>query len=251
MGQKLVAVYGTREGSGKTAVALELAGAYSLRGKKTLLADMALGGGQIAKLLNLPPEPNLGQWLQEIDELIRQGYPYYELQFPLEKVDSFIQRHYTGLFVLAASPRDYPGRAAEMIEVVLSHLKRTDYEVIIFDTRSVVREYVLRLLSQVSMALLVEDTYRYHLQQAAETIERLREAGLDTGNIYLVCNRLPSLGDETPQEAAAALGIPLAGVLPEHPRLNQRFGPRPASFEEVGQYTQALEDLVARLEQLG
>ncbi|WP_027719347.1 AAA family ATPase [Desulfovirgula thermocuniculi] len=251
MGQKLVAVYGTREGAGKTAVALELAGAYCLRRKKTLLVDMALGGGQVAGLLKLPPEPNLGQWLQEIDELMREGRPYYEIEFPLERVTSLIQQHYTGLFVLAASPRDYPGRAAEMVEVVLSHLKRTDYEVVVFDTRSVVREYVLCLLSQAGVVLLVEDTYRYHLQHAAETLERLREAGLDTGNFYLVCNRLPSLADEAPQEAAVALGIPLAGVLPEHPRLNQRFGPRPVSYEELSRYTQALEELVARLEQLG
>lgn len=251
MKQKTIAVYGAREGVGKTAVALELAGAYCLRGKKTLLVDMALGGGQVAKLLRLAAEPNLGQWLQEIDEIIKEGQPYYDLKFPLEKVASFVQRHYTGLFVLASSQVDFPGRAAEMIEVVLSHLRQMDYEVIIFDTRSVVREYVLRLLSQVDIVLLVEDTYRYHIQHAAEILERLREAGLATSHFHLVCNRLPSLADEAPEEAAAVLGIPLEGVLPEHPGLNQRFGPRPASLEEANHYTQAINELITRLERLG
>ncbi len=249
MAQKMVAVYGIREGSGKTIVARELAGAFHLRGKKTLLVDMVLGDGQVTRALGLAPEPNLGQWLLEIDRRVRRGLLYFELRFSPEEIASFIQHHYTGLDVLATSPVDFPGQAAGMVEVVVTHLRSLPYEVVVFDTRSAVREYILRILSMVDVVLLVEDSYHYHIQHVAEVLERLREAGVETDHFQLVCNRMPSVVDKSPEEAAADLGLPLAGVLPEHPELRQqRGGAKILSYEVVDRYTQAMNDLIERLE---
>ncbi|MDQ0287074.1 pilus assembly protein CpaE [Desulfofundulus luciae] len=249
LAQKMIAVYGAREGSGKTVVARELAGAFHLRGKRTLLVDMVLGDGQVTRALGLSPEPNLGQWLQEIDRRINSGLPYFELRFSPEEITSYIQRHYTGLDVLATSPVDFPGQAAGMVEVVVTHLRSLPYEVVIFDTRSGVREYILRILSMVDVILLVEDGYHYHIQHVAEVLERLREAGVKTDHFQLVYNRMPSVVDESPGEAAADLRLPLAGVLPEHPELRQqRGGTKILSHEVVDHYTHAMNDLIERLE---
>ncbi|MQL52166.1 hypothetical protein GFC01_07755 [Desulfofundulus thermobenzoicus] len=248
MAQKMIAVYGVREGSGKTVVARELAGAYQLRGKKTLLVDMVLGGGQIAGSLGLSPEPNLGQWLQEMDRQMNEDLPPFALRFSPEEVAPFIQHHYTGLDVLAASPLDFPGRAAGMVEVVITHLRPLSHEVIIFDTRSVVREYVLRLLSLVDTVLLVTDSYRYHLEYAAGVLERLREAGVTTDHFQLVLNRMPTLTDESPREAARQLGLPLAGVLPELPAMQPGRNNRTLSYELVDHFTRSINQLVERLE---
>ncbi len=249
MAQKMIAVYGAREGSGKTVVARELAGAFCLRGKKTLLVDMVLGEGRVSRALGLSPEPNLGQWLQQINKRIKEGQPYFRLRFSPEEVASYIQRHYTGLDVLATSPVDFPGQAAAMVEVVLTHLRKLPYEVIIFDTRSGVREYILRILSMADVVLLVEDGYHYHIQYVAGVLERLRENGVKTEHFQLLYNRMPSLVDEPPGEAAVDLGLPLAGVLPEHPELRQmRGGAGFLSRDLVDQFTRAIDELVDRLE---
>lgn len=245
----IIAVYGIQDGSGKTSVAREIAGNYLLKGKKTLLADVVLGHGRVTSSLRLPAEPNLGNWLSEVDDRIKGGEGFLNISYTEKEIGPYIQKHYTGLNVLATSPLDFPGQAANILDVVLRSLKNTSYEVIVLDTQAIVRNYVLKILTEANAVLLVVDTFRYDIEYAKEVLERLEIAGVKTKNFRLVLNRFPSIVQENPEEIAAQLGLPVAGVLPEHPELKQANVPaRILSYEVIDQYTKSIEEIITRIQ---
>ena len=61
-----IAVFGGKGGIGKTITTLNLAGAYELLQKKTLIIDLDLFGGGIATALNLDFEKNIYNCIDDI-----------------------------------------------------------------------------------------------------------------------------------------------------------------------------------------
>lgn len=237
---KTIGVYSIHRKTGKSTVARELAGYYQLSGKKTLLVDLTFGETSLMSMLNGIHVPNLYDWVIDIDKKLKKN-PWFEISYELDQVDKYIATHPGGLGILSCQPAKYPQTMSGIVNVILAALAKVPCDVIVFDTRSEVREYINRVLSAVQTVLLVIDTYRYDVWEAKHVMERLEEAGCKTSHFKVLFNKKPSFFDDSPPQIAEDLHLEMAGSLPDYPGLGENVL---NAFEE---YNEAMKKIVEKL----
>lgn len=240
---KTIAVYSVRKGTGKSTVARELAGFCQIDGKKTLLVDLTLGRSRFLEGALALAGPDLSDWLDDIENRLRNT-PWHAIEYTPEEIQKHIRVNSTGLGILSCAQRKTPGGMPEAVGVILNSLARLDYGVMVFDLNSEVRDYVIRVLSAVDEVLLVTDTYRYDVGEVKMTMERLKDAGCRMDHFRVVFNRKPSFFDDDPLQVAEEFNLPMAGSLPDYPRLSRDFL---TVADEISEYTQAMKKLIASL----
>lgn len=237
---RTVALYSVHDKTGKSTVARELAGFYQLSGKKTLLVDFGFGKGNFMSMLPKPQVPDLMDWIMEIKDRVKKR-PWHEIKYSSDEYKKYIATHPTGLDILTCKPVKPLDKMLDIINVIMSSLADSDYEVIIFDLKARVREYIIRVLDMVETVLLITDTYRYDVWEVKLVMERLEEAGCKTSHFKVLFNKKPSFFDDSPPQIALDLGMPMAGSLPNYPEINENFLTSYGSFSE---YSDAMKKVV-------
>ena len=120
---KVVTVFGTKGGIGKTTVATNLAVALSQNGKKVALIDLDLQFGDIGVFLDLEPKDSIAELVQERNS------------FDIDSIKSYMVLHSSGVSVLCApkSPEYADIVTGEHIEKIINTV-RPYFDYVIIDT---------------------------------------------------------------------------------------------------------------------
>jgi pilus assembly protein CpaE len=131
---KIVSVFGTKGGTGKTTIAVNFAVALQKAGKKVLLIDLDLQFGDVGVFLNVPR-------FDTISDLVQEG------DFNAVTINSYLYTHTSGVKVLCAP------QSPEFAEIVkpehitrIAESLRNSLDYIIFDLGPMLDECVLQAL---------------------------------------------------------------------------------------------------------
>jgi pilus assembly protein CpaE len=237
---KTIAVYSIHRKTGKTTVARELALHYQMSGKKTLLVDFTFGHNNLFSMIGRLHVPNLFDLATEIDKKLKNT-PWFSISYEPEDINKYIALHPNGMGLLTCQKTDFPKELAQIVNVILDALAKMPYDVIVFDTRSEIREYIIRLLSAVGTVLLVTDTYRYDVYETKYVMERLQEAGCRTDHFKVLFNKKPSFFDDSPPQIAADLNLEMAGSLPDYPETAANFP------DQMHEYNKAMKKVAENI----
>jgi len=240
---KTIAVYSVNRRSGKSTVAREMAGFYQIGGKTTLLVDLTLGRSGLPDSMTTPGGTDLSHWIADVEKRLKKT-PWHQIKYSPEEILKYTCVHVTGLSILSCRRLEIPERMAEVTAVILNSLAGCNYEVMMFDLNSGVRDYIISVLSSVNTVLLVTDTYRYDVTEVKMVMERLREADCKTSHFGVVFNKKPSFFDDTPLQIAEQFNIPMAGSLPDYPSLKENLQ---ASLDLINEYSLAMKELIKAL----
>jgi pilus assembly protein CpaE len=202
---KVVTVFSPKGGSGKTALATNLAAATALSGVDTLLVDLDLQFGDSALTLSVSPRATIADLAASAGAI------------DIDKLKAFvIEDDRTGLAVLPAPQRpeeaDVVGQA-ELSAVLDS--ARNAYGAVVIDTGPLFDGAMLAALDHTDELLLVcnpEVTSLKNVRIGMETMERL---GFDREKVTLVANRIGAAGGVGRKEIEEALGAEVAYELPD------------------------------------
>ena len=229
---KTIAAYSIHRKTGKTTVAKELAQCYQMNGKKTLLVDFTFGQNNLFSMIGSLHVPNLYDWVLEIDRK-SQDIHWFDIAYEPDEVNKYIAVHPGGMGLLTCQKAEFPEKLAVIVNVILAALAKMPCDVIVFDARTEIREYIVRLLSAVDTVLLVTDTYRYDVYETKYIMERLQEAGCRTDHFKVLFNKKPSFFDDTPPQIAADLHLEMAGTLPDYPETAANFPDQMYEYNEA------------------
>lgn len=131
---KILSVFGTKGGAGKTTVAVNMAVALQKKGKKVLLIDLDLQFGDVGVFMDVPA-------FDTISDLVAEG------DFNSSTVNSYLFTHSSGVHLLLApqSPEFAEVVKPEHINKIVEAMKDS-FDYIIFDMGPTLDECVLQAL---------------------------------------------------------------------------------------------------------
>ena len=190
---RIVAVFSSKGGVGRTTIAVNLAvAAASEPGKQVALMDGSFQFGDVGVLLNLNPKN------KSIADLV----PEFEAGGEPESLDTFLQAHSSGLKVLLAPPSPElaegvtPAAAKRALEML-----RSRYDLVIVDCASSFSDETLAILDIADTILTVLTLEITSIKNMRLFLEVADQLGYPADKIQLVLNR-----------ADSALGIRVADV---------------------------------------
>jgi Flp pilus assembly CpaE family ATPase len=202
---KVVTVFSPKGGSGKTALATNLAASTARSGVETLLVDLDLQFGDSALTLSVSPRATIADLAASAGDI------------DVEKLKAFVSTDdHTGLAVLPAPQR--PEEADVVGQTELSAVlesARNAYSAVVIDTGPLFDRAMLAALDQTDELLLVcnpEVTSLKNVRIGLETIHRL---GFDRDRVSLVANRIGAAGGLGRSEIEEALDTEVAYELPD------------------------------------
>ena len=206
---KVVTVFSPKGGSGKTAVATNLAVAAARSGQKTLLVDLDLQFGDSALTLAMTPRATIADLAASSGNV--DG----------EKLKSFITTDdRTGVAVLPAPQRPEQADLVGQKELAaVLDAARHAYDAVVIDTGPLFDAAVLAALDHSDQLLLVsnpEVTSLKNVRIGLETIDRL---GFARERVSLVANRIGAAGAVSRDDIELALDAKIAFELPDDPRV--------------------------------
>lgn len=131
---KILSIFGTKGGAGKTTVAVNLAVTLQKKGKKVLLFDLDLQFGDVGVFMDAPS-------IDTISDLVSEG------EFDLSTIESYLFTHSCGVQLLLApqSPEFAELVKPEHINKIVDEVKGS-FDYIIFDLGPTLDECVLQAL---------------------------------------------------------------------------------------------------------
>jgi Flp pilus assembly CpaE family ATPase len=206
---KVVTVFSPKGGSGKTALATNLAVAAARSGQKTLLVDFDLQFGDSALTLAMTPRATIADLAASSGDV--DG----------EKLQSFITTDdRTGVAVLPAPQRPEQADAVGQAELAaVLDAARNAYDAVVIDTGPLFDAALLAALDHSDQLLLVsnpEITSLKNVRIGLETIDRL---GFARERVSLVANRIGAAGAVDQDDIEQALDTEIAFELPDDPQV--------------------------------
>ena len=201
---RVLTVFSPKGGTGKTAVATNLAAALAKReGRKTLLLDLDLQFGDAAISLGLEPEKTI------YDLVVAPG------ELDSEKLAGYVTKHPCGLDILAAPlrPEDAElvteGKVTALIEVA-----RGSYEVIVVDTSPFFHGPMLATLDRTDELYVLCGLDVPTLKNVRLAMQTLELLAFPASRVRYVLNRVNSNVGLKPREVEAALKVKISYELP-------------------------------------
>jgi pilus assembly protein CpaE len=236
---RIVTVFSPKGGTGKTAVATNLAVALAKNdAKRTLLVDLDLQFGDAAIMLGLEPEKTI------FDLVVAPG------ELDSEKLAGYTARHASGLDVLPAPLR--PEDAELVTEAKLGRLlevARSSYDVIVVDTSPFFHGPMLATLDQTDELLLLTTMDVPTLKNVRLSMHTLDLLSFPHDRIRLLLNRATDKVGMKQRDVESALERKVSHTLP-HDRavkLAVNRGTPVVLAEANADFSRALRDLAKAL----
>jgi pilus assembly protein CpaE len=201
---RVMTIFSPKGGTGKTAVATNLAAALAKReGKRTLLLDLDLQFGDAAIMLGLELEKTI------YDLVVAPG------ELDSEKLAGYVTKHPSGVDVLAAPLR--PEDAELVVEnkvTGLLEVARSSYDAIVVDTSPFFHGPMLATLDRTDDLLVLCGLDVATLKNVGLALQTLELLSFPSSRIKYVMNRANAKVGLKPTEVEAALKVKLAYQLP-------------------------------------
>jgi pilus assembly protein CpaE len=200
---KVVTVFSTKGGVGKSVLSTNLAAALAHDlGRKTILLDLDLEFGDVAVMLQLPPDRTIFDAVQAFDRLDPQ------------MLDGFLVHHSSGLSALLA-----PVRPEEAESVTISRIGQiiemlsAMADFVVIDTPASLSDVVLTALEHSDVVLAVATLDIPSVKNTRVSLQKLHQLGLD-GGVQLVLNRADSKVWLEPHEIEKAMADRIVARIP-------------------------------------
>lgn len=200
---RVITLVAPKGGSGKTALATNLAMGLSHDGKPVALVDLDLQFGDVAGCLNLHPENTIG------DVASATG------QLNATTLKVFLTPINENLFVLCAP--DSPAEGEEVDDRIVettTRLLAEEFPYVIIDTSAGLTEATLAAIELSTDLLLVCDLSVAALRGMRKVMDALDRLGMDQARRHFVLNRADSRVGIEAAEAEAVVGLPIAASIP-------------------------------------
>lgn len=201
---RVVTVFSTKGGVGKTVIATNLAVTLaSSTGKRVALIDLDLEFGDVGIMLGIRPQHTIYDAAQVIDRL------------DATMLDGLMERHPSGVRVLLAPTRPEDaealpsGRVSQIIDLV-----RRDYDYVVIDTCPSFSEVMMAALDRTDDLLVVTMMDVASIKNTRISLQKLSQLGYDKGQIRLVLNRSDSKVLLAPAEVENAIGARICAHIP-------------------------------------
>lgn len=200
---KIVTLFSTKGGVGKTVIATNLA-VSSVTGEKTVyLVDLDLQSGDVAVMLNLEPTKGIYEAYLSSDNL------------DAELMDSLTRKHSSGLRTLLA-PANFRSREPIAVKkmVTILHFLRGIADLIVIDTPAITGDLIYGVLEESDDILLVATPDLPSVKNAKVANSLLEFLGIDRKKVRLVVNRFDSKVGLTTRDVEKAVKLPVFGTVP-------------------------------------
>jgi len=174
----IVTVFGAKGGVGKTTIAVNLAVALARETTQSVvLVDGDNGFGDVASMLDVPPERSLTDLVRDLDKVTRETLPKY------------LTAHPSGLSVLAGPADTLSWREVEAdgFRRALELLSKS-HDVVVVDTAGLLNEITLVALERASLILWIVTTEFSSVKDSLRAFEAMRSLALPEERIQLVIN---------------------------------------------------------------
>ncbi len=198
---KCIAVVSPKGGSGKTAVASNLAAALAMRFPGRVAAiDLDVQFGDMCTALGLRPEHNLAQVAQSA-------------QVDATTIKLFLTPYDPGLYVLCGARTP-----AEADVVTHQHVSRvipllaSEFDYVVIDTPAGLDDRTLAAMEQATDILLVSSLDVTSIRSLRKAVEAMDAIGI-TKTRHFVLNRADAKVGLRPVDAAEAVGLPIEAMI--------------------------------------
>lgn len=201
---KLITVFSTKGGVGKTVLATNIAVALARdTGRRVALVDLDLEFGDVGIMLGIKPSHTIYDVVQSYDRL------------DAEMLAGFMEPHSSGISVLLAPfrPEQAEGISAGRIGQVLD-LVRASFDYIVVDTCPTFSEPVLAALDRSDDIFLITMMDVASVKNSRISLQKLSQLGYNNGKVKLVLNRSDSKVLLEPSEVERAIGGSIAAQIP-------------------------------------
>lgn len=203
-GGRLVTIFSTKGGVGKTVLATNLGVALSkVLGLRTAIVDLDLQFGDVGIMLGLTPERTITDVAADIERL------------DADLLSGHMTQHDSGLDVLLAPmrPEDAETVTTGRISRILS-LLREMYDVVVVDTAATLDEIVLTALDRSDSVYALTMMDVASIKNMRISLQKLKQLGYDDSAVRVVLNRADSKVWLEPQEVERAVGSAIFARIP-------------------------------------
>ena len=200
---RVITLIAPKGGSGKTALATNLALALSYSDENVALVDLDLQFGDVAGAMGLHPENTIA----DLD-----GAPDHLAAATLKVL---LTAKSNSLFVLCAP--DSPAEGEEVSERAIERAVRLladEFEFVVIDTSAGLHESTLTAIELSTDLVFVCDLSAAAVRGTRKVIDALDRLGIDQQRRHFVLNRADSKVGIDVAEAAAVVGLPVAAAIP-------------------------------------
>jgi len=178
---RVVTIFSTKGGVGKSVIACNVATALAQAGSNVILVDLDLQFGDTGIMLDLKPERTIFDAAQNFDRLDPQ------------MLKGYLVKHSSGAQVLLAPvhPEDADAVTVSRIAVILGMLREIA-DVVVVDTAAAFDDVVLAAIDASDIVYAVATMDVASIKNTRVSLQKLRQLGYDSGLIKLVLNRADS-----------------------------------------------------------
>ncbi len=200
---RILTVFSTKGGVGKTVIATNLATALAQRNARVVLIDLDLQFGDVGVVCQLEPEHTIH------DATALGPNPTQHMVEPL------LARHFTGFKALLApaEPQLADLISPQTILGVIEALK-SSYEYVIVDTPPSFNDHVLAVLDQSDAVCLVATMDIPAIKNVKLCVQTMNLLGYPHDHAYLILNRTDKKVGLHPNEVEQTVGMPISMSLP-------------------------------------
>ncbi|HEY3317889.1 MAG TPA: AAA family ATPase [Coriobacteriia bacterium] len=200
---KVVTVFGTKGGVGKSVVATNMAVALAQAGHAVMLLDLDLQFGDTAIMLQLVPERTIFDAVQSFDRL------------DAEMLKGFLIEHSSGVRALLAPvhPEEAEAVTASRVATIIGLLRELA-DFVVIDTPASFNDVVLGALEQSDEVYTIATMDVPSVKNVKVSLQKLQQLGLDGGRTRLVLNRADSKVGLQPADIESATGQGIVAKIP-------------------------------------
>jgi pilus assembly protein CpaE len=199
---KVITVFGSKGGLGKTTIAVNLATRLAEKKKKVALVDLDLQFGDVPIFMDIEPKDTIAELVQEV------------YAPTIDSVRSYMVVHSNGVHILCApkSPEYAEVVTAEKVQRFLS-LLRTYYDYVIVDTAPSFNEVTLTMIESSTNVLFVTGLDISVLKNSKLSMKILESLG-QKEKINVIANRVVERNSITLNDVENILGCPIWAKIP-------------------------------------